>query len=77
MDEQKQDDQLELIFKSFVPIQDEALKAARERWTIAMGGEIESGRSVLAVRHDNDIYPHFSPVFVFTPKNLSLANFKL
>ena len=37
-----------------VPIQDVALKTYRERWTIERGGRRGSGRSVLAVRHDDD-----------------------
>ena len=55
MNEQKQDDQLEPIYNSSVLIQDIALRptgsdgrlrrVARER-------ERESGRSMLAVRHD-------------------------
>ena len=46
MDEKRQDDQLEPIYISAVPILDMALKTSRERWTIETGGE--SGRSVLA-----------------------------
>ena len=54
MNEQKQDDQLEPIYNCSVPIQDVALKTYREQWTIEMDGGRRSGRSVLAVRHDND-----------------------
>ena len=43
MDEQKQDDQLEPIYYSSVPIQDVALKTYRERWTIERGGGRGSG----------------------------------
>ena len=53
MDEQMQDDQLEPTFNSSVPIQDVAWKTSRKRWTIEKGGEIGSGRSVLAGRHDD------------------------
>ena len=58
MDEQKQDDLLEPINNSSVPIQDIACKTSREQWTIETGGERGSGRSELAMRHDddNDIY---------------------
>ena len=49
MDEQKQDDQLEPIYNSYVPIQDVALKINRKRWTIETGGERGSGRSTLVV----------------------------
>ena len=38
MDEQRQDDLLETIYNSSVPIQDVALKTYRERWTIGTGG---------------------------------------
>ena len=54
MDEQRQDDQLEPIYNSSVPIQDRAWKTYRERWTIVNGGERGSGRSVLAAQHDVD-----------------------
>ena len=54
MDKQRQDDQLEPLYNSFVQIQDVAFKTYRERWTIETGGERESGISVLAVRHDDD-----------------------
>ena len=54
MAEQKQDDQLEHTYSSYVGIQDVALKTCQRRWTI--GGSIErgSGISVLAARHDDD-----------------------
>ena len=55
MDEQRQDNQLEPIYNSSVPIQDIALKTSREQWIIEMGGERGSGRSMLAARHDDDI----------------------
>ena len=48
MDDQKQDDQLESIYNSSVPLQDITLKISRERWKIATGGERGPGRSVLA-----------------------------
>ena len=48
MDEQMQDDQLEPIYNSSVPIQYVDLKTYRERWTIEKVGEKGSGRSVLA-----------------------------
>ena len=54
VDEQKLDDQLELIYSSSVPIQDVAWKTTRERWTIEMSGQRVSGKHVLAVRHDDD-----------------------
>ena len=55
MDEQKQDEQLEPIYNSSVPIQGVDLKTNQERWTIETGSERRSGRSVLAARrHDDD-----------------------
>ena len=54
MDEQRTDDQLEPIYNSSVQIQDIAVKTSREWWTIETGGERGSGRSMLAVQHDDD-----------------------
>ena len=56
MDEQRQDDQLEPICNSSVPIQDVALKTYQKRWTIEKVGSRGSGRSVLTARHDNVSY---------------------
>ena len=53
MDEQRQDDQLEPIYNSSVPIQDVALKTYQEQWT---GGRSRSGRSTLVARHDDEIF---------------------
>ena len=38
INEQRQDNQLEPIYNSSVPIQDIALKTYRERWMIEIGG---------------------------------------
>ena len=54
MTEQKQDDQLEHTYSSSVRIRDVALKTCQRRWTIGRSGKRESGKSVLAVRHDDD-----------------------
>ncbi len=54
MDEQRQDDQLEPTYSSFVPIRDVILKTCRKQWTIEKGGEKGSGISVLMARHDDD-----------------------
>ena len=54
MAEQKQDDQLEHIYSSYVRIRDVALKTCQRRWTIWRSGERGSGISVLAARHDDD-----------------------
>ena len=50
--ERKQDDELEPIYNSSVPIQGIALKTSREQWTIKTGDERGSGRSVQAVQHE-------------------------
>ena len=51
---QKQDDQHEHTFSSYVRIRDVALKTCQRRWTIGKSGERGSGISVLVARHDND-----------------------
>ena len=51
---QKQDDQLEHTFSSYVRIRDVALKTCQRRWTIGRSGERGSGISVLAARHDDN-----------------------
>ena len=54
MADQKQDDQLEHIYSSYVRIRYEALKTCQGRWTIGKSGEKGSGISVLAACHDDD-----------------------
>ena len=51
---QKQDDQHEHTFSSYVRIRDVALKTCQRRWTIGKSGERGSGISVLPARHDDD-----------------------
>ena len=51
---QKQDDQLERTFSSYVRIQDVVLKTYLGRWTIGRSGERGSGISVLPARDDDD-----------------------
>ena len=51
---QKQDDQLERTFSSYVRIQDIVLKTYLGRWTIGRSGERGSGISVLSARYDDD-----------------------
>ena len=51
---QKQDDQLEHTFNSYMKIQDVALKTCQRRWTIGRSGERGSGISVLTAWHDDD-----------------------
>ena len=59
---QKQDDQLERTFSSYVRIQDVVLKTYLGRWTIGRSGERGSGISVLPARYDDDdeIYTKFN-----------------
>ena len=54
MGKQRQDDQLERIYNSSVPMKDVALKTDQERWLIETGGKRGSGRSALVARHDDD-----------------------
>ena len=54
MDEQRQDNQQEPTYNSYVSIQDVALKTYQKRWTIEKGSGRGPGRSVLMVRHDDD-----------------------
>ena len=54
MAKQKQDDQLEHTYSSYVRIRDVTLKTCQKRWMIGRCGERGSGISVLAVRHDDD-----------------------
>ena len=53
---QKQDDQHEHTFSSYVRVRDVALKTCLGRWTIGRSGERGSGISVLSARHDDDFY---------------------
>ena len=54
MAKQKQDDQLEHTYNSYVRIRDAALKTCQKRWMIGRSGERGSGISVLAARHGDD-----------------------
>ena len=58
---QKQDDQLERTFSSYVRIQDVVLKTYLGRWTIGRSGERGSGISVLPARYDDDDEMFYSP----------------
>ena len=51
---QKQDDQLEYTYNSYVRRRNVALKTYQRRWRIGRSGERGSGISVLAARHDDD-----------------------
>ena len=54
MAKQKQDDQLEHTYSSYVRIRDVTQKTCQKRWMIERSGERGSGISVLAARHDDD-----------------------
>ena len=58
MAKQKQDDQLEHTYSSYVRIRDAPLKTSQKRWMIGRSGERVSEISMLAARHDydDDIY---------------------
>ena len=59
MAEQKQGDQLETTYSSYVRIRDVALKTCQRRWTIGRSGDRGSGISMLVARHDDDDDVHF------------------
>ena len=54
MAKQKQDDQLEHTYSSYVRIWDVALKTCQVGWTLGRSDERGSGISVLAAEHDDD-----------------------
>ena len=54
MADQRQDDQLEHTYSSYVRIRDVALETCQGRWMIRRSGERGSGISVLAARYDDD-----------------------
>ena len=54
MAKQKQDDQLERTYSSYVRIRDVALKTCQRWGMIGRNGERGTGISVLAARHDDD-----------------------
>ena len=51
---QKQYDQLEHTYSSYVRIRDVALKTCQRRWMTRRSGERGSGISMLVARHDDD-----------------------
>ena len=65
MAEQKQDDQVEHTYSSYVRIRDVVLKTSQRRWMIGRSGERGSGISVLAAGHDDDAF-----VIVYTEYRL-------
>ena len=80
---QKQDDQFEYTYSSYVRTQDVTLKTCQRRWIIGRSGERGSGISVLTARH-YDIYIYIYIyiymcvcvcvcVCVMSPKNCNLT----
>ena len=72
---QKQDDQHERTFSSYVRIQVVVLKTYLGRWTIGRSGERGSGISVLPARYDDDdddIYIYIY-IYIFQILFLSLS----
>ena len=78
MAEQKQDDQLEHTYSSYVGIRDVALKTCQRRWTIGISGESGSGISVLAARHDDDDddFKQFTLTYVLSFNEVRSLNVK-
>ena len=72
---QKQDDQLEHKYSSYVRIRDVALKTYQRRWTIGRSGERGSGISVLAARHDDYIFMYEQFILFIRFLFLSLSFF--
>ena len=54
MAKQKQDNQLEHTYSSYMRIRDVALKTCQKRWMIGRSGKRGSGISVLAAQHHDD-----------------------
>ena len=66
MDEKRLNDQLEPIYSSSVPIQNVAWKTWREWWTIAMGDERGSEKSMLAAWQDDDDNDDGTEIFMLS-----------
>ena len=62
---QKQDDQHEHTFSSYVRIRDVVLKTCLGRWKIGRSGKRGSGISVLPARHDDDDDVNFCERFPY------------
>ena len=65
MAEQKQDDQLEHTYSSYVRIWDVALKTCQRWWTIGRSGVRGSGISVLAARHDDEDDDDYIYIYIY------------
>ena len=64
MAKQKQDNQLEPTYSSYVRIRDVALKTCQRRWTIGRSDKRESRISVQVARHDDDILINFIYIYI-------------
>ena len=73
MAEQKQGEQLEPTFSSYVRIRDVVLKTYLGRWTIGRSGERRSGISVLAARQDDDDASHHHHIALVARISLILS----
>ena len=70
MAKQKQDDQLEHTYSSYVRIRDVALKTYKRRWMMGRSGERGSGISVLVAWHDDGDWLRNCMHFTFIPQFL-------
>ena len=75
MAKQKQDDQLEHTYSSYVRIRDVALKTCQKRWMLGRSGERESEISVLAERLDDDDDDEYEQGFQLLVINIQLLIF--
>ena len=64
---QKQNDQHEHTFSSYVRIWNVALKTCQKQWMIGKSDERGSGISVLVAQHDDDDYDDTGPMHIETP----------
>ena len=79
---QKQDDQHEHTFSSYVRIRDVVLKTCLGRWTIGRSGERGSGISVLPARYDDDdddvtVYICIREIYNTTLRYLNVPGYEL
>ena len=65
MANQKQDDQLEHTYSSYVMIRDVTLKTCQRWWMIGRRGERGSGIYVLVARHDDDDIYIYIYIYIF------------
>ena len=73
---QKQDDQHEHTFSSYVRIRDVVLKTCQRRWTIGKSGERGSRIYVLPARHDDDDDDIYCEMVIIKSKGFSRVLFR-